>query len=140
MFRSKTTERNSGKGFTALHFSDQLIAAAVRQSDVANEKIELLRAHFFHGLLRGMGHCNLVTAALQHPLHAGAGISMIVHHQDTPVSGRAGSFLQNGTSIFSGAIAVGADRTRHRRQFQRKSGTLIPSGALHPDLAAVRID
>src|SRR4029453_4258744 len=58
------------------------VTAAVRQSDVADEQIEILCAHFFRGLVSGMRYRNFVTTALQHPFHADTSVMMIVYQQD----------------------------------------------------------
>ena len=49
------------------------------------EQIEILCAHFLHGLVSGMRYRNFVTTTLQHPFHADASVMMIVDQQDSPM-------------------------------------------------------
>ena len=81
-----TTKSDSGQVLVETHFTHQVVTAAVRQSDVADEQIEVLHADFLDCLFCGMGYSNFVTAALQHPLHSDASVIMVIHEQDAPVS------------------------------------------------------
>ena len=85
LFAAETAQGDSGQTLVKSHFAHQFIAAAIGQSNVADEQVEFLCANFLYGLLSGMGDADLVAAAFQHSFHAETGILMIVHQQDTPV-------------------------------------------------------
>src|SRR6266404_7749300 len=85
LFTTKTAERDSGQVFVETHFTHQFVTAAVRQSDVADEQIEILTVNFFDCLFSGMGQRNFVAVALQHSFHSNASVMMIVHQQYPPV-------------------------------------------------------
>src|SRR6266481_9970678 len=84
LFAAETAQGDSGQTLVKSHFAHQFIAAAIGQSNVADEQVEFLCANFLYGLLSGMGDADLVAATFQHSFHAEAGILMIVHQQDTP--------------------------------------------------------
>src|SRR5882724_5246128 len=85
LFCSKATQCDSGQVLVETHFAHQFVTAAVRQSDVADQQIEILCAHFLYCLVSGMRYGNFVTTTLQHPFHTDASVMMIIDQQDSPM-------------------------------------------------------
>src|SRR5205809_1559947 len=85
LFATNAAERYSRQILLETHFTHQFVTAAVRQSDVADEQIEILTVNLFDCLFSGMGQRNFVAVALQHSFHSNASVMMIVHQQYPPV-------------------------------------------------------
>src|SRR5207245_10248902 len=77
LFATKPAQRNPRQIVVEPHFAHQVVTAAVRQSDIADEQIEFLGADFLHCLFRGMGYGNFVAVALQHSFHSDASVTLV---------------------------------------------------------------
>src|ERR1043166_3436970 len=86
VFHSEPAQRDSAQAFAAVQLAHQIVTAAIRQTDIADQEIELLRARFLYGLLGRVSERDFVTAPLKHQFHPGARVPVIVHHQQAMMS------------------------------------------------------
>ena len=80
---AKAGERYRFEGSSSLGLRNYLVAAAVRQSDVAQDGIELFRVDDLQRLFRAIGHGDVMSKVTEKAGQRSQCVAVILDHQDT---------------------------------------------------------
>src|SRR5439155_19519397 len=81
--RSKATDRYGFKGSFSFGFGNHVIPAAIGQSNVTQNDIELFRVDHVHRVLGAVSHRNFVAEMTEKTGQRLQCLAVIFHHQDT---------------------------------------------------------
>jgi len=128
---TKTADRDPRNFGDCAQLHHKIDAASVRQSNIADEQIELIARCRFHGRADIVSRRNEMPAADKQFLQSSARVVVIVDEQNFQ------ALLRNFTSYFSGDRGYFSRRKRCQREDECLSA--IASAALRGESAAVRL-
>ncbi len=82
VFHSESAQRDPAQRVCRSQFLHQFVAAAIGQTNVADQQIKLLALRLPDRLVGCVSERNPVAAALQEHFHPETRVLMIVHHQE----------------------------------------------------------